>query len=140
MSFLLDANIVSDLVRHPRTGRVARRIAERGIEHLLCTSIIVAGELRYGARKRASPRLTRQVEAVLGSLEVLPFDVPADAVYGKLRADLERRGQPIGANDLLIAAHALALGHTLVTDNEREFTRIAELPRENWLTTKNEPA
>ena len=131
MGYLLDTNIVSDLVRNPQ-GRVTARIRAVG-EARVSTSIIVAAELRYGAAKRASPRLTAQLEAVLGALEVLPFEVPADAVYGRLRAALERAGQPIGGNDLLIAAQAVALGHTIVTDNDREFARIAELPRENWL-------
>jgi tRNA(fMet)-specific endonuclease VapC len=73
------------------------------------------------------------VEAVLGALEILPFKTPADAAYGSLRAQLEQSGRPIGANDLLIAAQALALGYTLVSDNEREFARIDGLRLENWL-------
>jgi len=131
MRFLLDTNIVSDLVRSPR-GRIAGRIAEIG-EGRVCTSIIVAAELRYGAVKRASPRLSAQLEAVLGALDVLAFESPADTVYGELWARLERTGKPIGANDLLIAAQALALRHTVVTDNEREFSRIEDLSVENWL-------
>jgi tRNA(fMet)-specific endonuclease VapC len=131
MRFLLDTNIVSDLVRSPR-GRVAARIAAIGEEHV-CTSIIVAAELRYGAAKPASARLSAQLEAVLGAMDVLAFESPADAVYGELRAYLEQTGKPIGANDLLIAAHALALHHTVVTDNEGEFSRIEGLPLENWL-------
>jgi tRNA(fMet)-specific endonuclease VapC len=69
----------------------------------------------------------------LGALEVLALEAPVDTVYGEIRAGLERTGQPIGANDLLIAAHALALGLTVVTDNEREFSRIDDLRVENWL-------
>jgi tRNA(fMet)-specific endonuclease VapC len=137
MRYLLDTNIVADLVRNPQ-GRVAERIREVG-ETEVCTSIIVAAELRYGATKKGSPRLSAQVEAVLGALEVLPFEVPADAAYGRLRARLEAAGQPIGANDLLIAAHALALGHALVTANEREFARIKDLPCENWLLEPDQP-
>ena len=131
MRYLLDTNIVSDLVRNPR-GPVARRIRQVG-QPQVCTSIIVAAELRYGAEKRGSLRLTAQLEAVLGALDVLPFEAPADAAYGLLRARLEQVGQPIGGNDLLIAAQVIALGYTLVTDNEREFARIDELPSENWL-------
>jgi tRNA(fMet)-specific endonuclease VapC len=131
MRYLLDTNIVSDLVRNPQ-GRVAQHIREVG-EVQVCTSIIVAAELRYCATKKASPRLTAQLEAVLGALEILPFEVPADAAYGRLRTRLEQSGQPIGGNDLLIAAQAVALGYAIVTDNEREFARIDELPRENWL-------
>lgn len=131
MRYLLDTNIVSDLVRHPQ-GQVTQAIRTVG-EGQVCTSIIVAAELRYGATKRASPRLTAQLEAVLRVLEILPFEAPADAVYGQLRTRLEQRGRPIGAHDLLIAAQAVALGYTMVTDNEREFTHIDDLPCANWL-------
>ncbi len=131
MRYLLDTNIVSDLVRNPQ-GRVAQKIRRIGERHV-CTSIIVAAELRYGAAKKQSPRLTGQLEAVLGALEVVPFEVPADATYGSLRTRLEKAGRPIGSNDLLIAAQALALGYTIVSDNEREFSRIPGLPHENWL-------
>lgn len=129
MRFLLDTSIVSDLVRHPQ-GKVVQRIRKVG-EVRVCTSIIVAAELRYGAAKKGSTRLSTQLEAVLSALEVLPFESPADVLYTSLRADLEAAGTPIGANDLLIAAHAL--GCTIVTDNEKEFVRVRALARENWL-------
>jgi tRNA(fMet)-specific endonuclease VapC len=131
MRYLLDTNILSDLVRNPQ-GLVSEHIRTVG-EAQVCTSIIVAAELRYGAAKRRSSRLTAQLDAILRVLEILPFESPADSVYGRLRVQLEQAGRQIGANDLLIAAHALALGYTLVTDNEREFDRIAELSRDNWL-------
>jgi tRNA(fMet)-specific endonuclease VapC len=131
MGFLLDTNIVSDLVRHPR-GRVATRIAEVGPQQV-CTSIIVTAELRYGAARKGSARLSAQLDAVLRGLNILAFEPPTDAVYGELRAGLERIGKPIGANDMLIAAQALALHHTVVTDNEREFSRVEGLTVENWL-------
>lgn len=133
MRYLLDTNIVSDLVRNPQ-GQAAKRIRKVG-ESRVCTSIIVAAELRYGAAKKGSQRLTAQLEAVLGALEVLPFESLADATYGRLRAQLESAGTPIGGNDLLIAAHATALGYTVVTDNAREFGRIQGLRYENWLRT-----
>lgn len=131
MRYLLDTNVVSDLVRNPQ-GRVAQRIHEVG-EARVCTSIIVAAELRYGATKKGSQRLSAQLEAILGALDVLPFEAPADAVYGVLRARLEKAGRPIGGNDLLIAAQATVLGYAIVTDNEREFARIDKLACENWL-------
>jgi tRNA(fMet)-specific endonuclease VapC len=131
MRYVLDTNIIADLIRQPQ-GRVAERIREIG-EAQVCTSIIVAAELRYGAAKEGSSRLEERVEAVLDAFEVLPLEAPADAAYGRLRTRLEQAGQPIGGNDLLIAAQVIALGHTIVTDNEREFARIVELPRENWL-------
>ena len=93
----------------------------------------MAAELRYGAAKKGSSRLTAQLEAVLGAVDVLALESPVDTVYGELRARLERSSQSIGANDLLIGAHALALGHTVVTDNERVFTRIEDLWVGNWL-------
>jgi len=131
MRYLLDTNIVSDLVRNPQ-GNVAQKIRRVG-EQRVCTSIIVASELRYRAAKRQSPRLTAQLEAVLGALEVVPFEAPADVTYGTLRARLEKAGRPIGGNDLLIAAQVVALGYAIVSDNEREFGRIPGLTHENWL-------
>lgn len=129
--FLLDTNIVSDLVRRPQ-GRVAAKIAEIG-EQQVATSIIVAAELRYGAAKKGSPRLSAQLEAVLGALDVIAWEPPADAAYGDLRAALEKSGRLIGPNDLLIAAQSLALGMVLVTDNVGEFERVDGLKVENWL-------
>jgi tRNA(fMet)-specific endonuclease VapC len=134
MRYLLDTNIVSDLVRNPQ-GKVAKRVRSVG-EKLVCTSIVVAAELRYGAEKKGSPRLSSQLNAVLGALEVLPFEAPADTRYGWLRARLEQRGTPIGANDLLVAAQALALGYVIVTDNEREFSRVEGLRLQNWLRSR----
>lgn len=131
MRYLLDTNIISDLIRNPQ-GLVTSRIREVG-ERNVATSIIVAAELRYGAAKKGSARLTSQVEAVLGAFEVLGFEEPADSVYGEIRARLEQKGQVVGGNDLLIAAQAIALGFTLVTANSREFARLKELRCTNWL-------
>ena len=131
MRHLLDTNILSDLVRNPQ-GRIAARIVEVG-ENAVCTSVIVAAELRFGAAKKGSERLTAQLEAVLRALEILPFEAPADRAYGELRAQLEAAGTPIGGNDMLIAAHAISSGHIIVTDNEREFGRVAGLQVLNWL-------
>jgi len=129
--FLLDTNILSDLVRNPQ-GRVTARIAEVGDE-AVCTSIIVAAELRFGAAKKGSERLTLQLERILSAIDIQPFDAPADAAYARLRVQLEAAGAPIGGNDMLIAAQALASHWTVVTDNEREFVRISGLQIENWL-------
>lgn len=129
--YLLDTNILSDLMRSP-AGRVAARIAEIG-EQQICTSIIVVAELRYGIARNRSRRLSAQLVVILRGLEVVPFEPPADVTYAELRAGLERRGHPIGGNDLLIAAHALALDRILVSANEREFSRIPDLRIENWL-------
>jgi tRNA(fMet)-specific endonuclease VapC len=128
---MLDTNIVSDLVRSPQ-GRVFDRIAALGSE-AVCVSIITAAELRYGCAKKGSSRLLAQVDAILGSIEILALDVPADAEYAGIRAELEAAGKPIGPNDFLIAAHAYALGATLVTANVEEFQRVRGLRIENWI-------
>lgn len=130
--FLLDTNVVSDLVRNP-DGRTAAKIAELG-EGAVATSIIVAAELRYGAAKKASARLASQLETVLGVMEVIPIEAPADRYYAHARVALEASGTPIGANDLLIAAQALALDMVLVTRNQREFARVKDLKIEAWPT------
>lgn len=129
--YLLDTNILSDLVRNPQ-GRIAACIAQVG-EKSVCTSMIVASELRFGAAKRNASKLTAQVDAILAALEVRPFDIPADREYAKLRFHLEQAGTPIGPNDMLIAAHALATESTLVTANIGEFCRVPGLAVENWL-------
>jgi tRNA(fMet)-specific endonuclease VapC len=113
--------------------RVASPSASHRSAKIKSTSIIVAAELRYGATKRASTRLSAQLEAVLGAIAVLPLESPTEVVYGTLRTQLEKRGRPIGANDLLIAAQTLALGHTLVTASTEEFSYVPELSLENWL-------
>ncbi len=128
---MLDTNIVSELARNPQ-GAVSRRIADVGPD-AICVSIITAAELRYGCAKKGSPKLLAQIEAILGSIAVLALDVPADAEYGVIRAELEAAGKPLGPNDLFIATHALALEAVLVTANISEFTRVRNLRVENWL-------
>lgn len=129
--YLLDTNIISDLVRNPK-GPAAERLQAVGDANV-CTSIIVAAELRYGCAKKGSTKLSERVEKVLAAIPVLPFEAPTDAVYGEIRAALEKSGYTIGSNDLLIASHALTLGATMVTANAREFGRIETLTVENWL-------
>ena len=129
--FLLDTNILSDLIRNPR-GPAAQRLADVAAE-AVCTSIVVACELRYGAAKRNSPALIQRVDALLDSIPVLPLDTEADRHYAEIRAVLESTGQCIGGNDLLIAAHSRALDATLVTHNLREFERVPGLSVADWL-------
>jgi tRNA(fMet)-specific endonuclease VapC len=129
--YVLDTNIISDLIRNPH-GKVAKRIAKAGEENI-CTSIIVAAELRYGCAKSGSRRLLQAVEDLLSEIDVLPLDVPADSEYGGIRSDLEAAGRPIGGNDLWIAAQACAIGATVVTANVAEFKRVRSLKVENWL-------
>lgn len=129
--YLLDTNVLSHLVRQPQ-GPVAERIGEVG-EANVFTSVIVACELRYGAAKRGSRRLTRQVEAVLSAMTVRPLESEVERVYASIRVALEKRGTPIGAHDMLIAAHARAIDAVCVTDNVAEFKRVPALKVENWL-------
>ncbi len=129
--YLLDTNILSDLIRNPG-GTIAKHTAAVG-EKSIATSIIVAAELRYGAQKSGSQKLAERIDLILSAISVLPFETPADRHYAKIRNHLARQGTPIGPNDLLIAAHALALGLTVVTGNEREFARVPSLKVENWL-------
>lgn len=128
--FMLDTNVISDLIKDPM-GKVARQLETEG-ESSVCSSIIVASELRYGVANSGSNELSLRVDAALSAIDILPFDIPADTEYGKLRALLAAKGKPIGPNDLLIAAHALSLGLTLVTDNVREFKRAKGLSVVNW--------
>jgi len=131
--YLLDTNVLSHLLKHP-AGAIGVRIAAVG-EEAVCTSIVVACELRYGAAKKGSPALSARVDQLLSAIEVLPLDEGVDARYGDLRTALEKAGTPIGANDYLIAAHALATDLTLVTDNVGEFSRVPGLAVENWLAS-----
>ena len=126
---MLDTNIISDIIKNP-SGRAAQRA--RGLQGQLCTSIIVAAELRYGCAKRGSPELLQRVAAILNAMTVAALDTPADTEYGNIRAELEAAGKTIGGNDLLIAAHALREDATLVTANIREFARVRGLNVENW--------
>jgi tRNA(fMet)-specific endonuclease VapC len=131
LRYLLDTNIISDLVRQPQ-GSIAIRIAAAG-EETVCTSIIVAAELRFGAVKSDSAMLADRVDLILSAMEILPLESPADREYGKLRHHLARKGTPIGPNDMLIAAHALEADLILVTAKPREFARVPDLKVENWL-------
>ncbi|WP_214469899.1 type II toxin-antitoxin system VapC family toxin [Mesorhizobium sp. dw_380] len=128
---MLDTNIISDMIRNP-AGKAASAMVREG-DAAVCTSIVVASELRYGCARKGSAKLLKKLEELLAEIPVLPLDVPVDSEYGALRAELEARGQIIGQNDLFIAAHACALGTTLVTANTGEFNRIKGLKVENWL-------
>ena len=130
-TYLLDTNMLSAIIKQP-TGEVARHLLLLDASQVT-TSIIVACELRFGAEKKNSLTLTQRVEQLLAIMTVYPLEPDADKYYGKIRADLESKGQLIGQNDLLIAAHALALDVILVTDNVREFARVPNLKLENWL-------
>lgn len=131
--YLLDTNVMSVLVRTP--AALAKKIAAAG-EANLCTSIVVACELRFGALKKGSAELTARVAALLDTIAVLPLDSDVDRTYAAVRHQLEAKGQPIGGNDMLIAAHALQQNCILVTGNQKEFKRVAKLRVENWLPAR----
>jgi len=130
-AYLLDTNILSDLIKRP-AGTVAQHIGTVG-EDAVCTSIVAACELRYSGMKKGSPTLSEKIEQLLSVIDVLPLEVDADREYGRIRSSLEKAGTTIGANDMLIAAHALSQNLTLVTGNASEFFRIDGLKLENWL-------
>jgi tRNA(fMet)-specific endonuclease VapC len=133
--YLLDTNIISDMMRNPQ-GRanlqLEVRIAQSKSPLRVCTSVVVDCEVRYGLRRKSSSKLDRAYTHLLQVVEVLPLDALVTPHYASLRARLEQAGKSIGANDSLIAAHALALGATLITA-DAEFSRVPDLALENWL-------
>ena len=131
MPYLLDTNIISHFIKYSQ-GAVAQRIEEVGEKNVF-TSIIVAAELRFGARKKGSLQMTTKIDEALERTRIAKLEPPVDNIYAEIRAVLEERGTLIGGNDMLIAAHALATGSTLVTANTREFSRVPGLEIENWL-------
>jgi tRNA(fMet)-specific endonuclease VapC len=128
---MLDTNIVSAILRD-QSGPAAQRLMGFGIDRV-CISIITAAEIRFGFANRPSPRLKQNLDVLFETLSILPFAAGGDEHYADIRADLVKAGQPIGPNDLFIAAHARSLDLTLVTDNVSEFSRVPNLRVENWL-------
>ena len=133
--YLLDTNIISDMMRNPQ-GRanlqLEVRIAQSKSPLRVCTSVVVDCEVRYGLRRKSSSKLDQAYTHLLQVVEVLPLDALVTPHYASLRARLEQAGKSIGANGSLIAAHALALGATLITA-DAEFSRVPDLALENWL-------
>jgi len=132
--FMLDTNICVELIRGRASG-VFRRLRRHRIDDVAISSITLA-ELQYGVAKSTRPEQNAVLLAEFcAPLAILPFDNQATETYGKVRAALEREGKPIGPLDTLIAAHALSLDMTLITNNEREFRRVSGLRVENWLAS-----
>ena len=132
MGYLLDTNICIYIIKK-RPPEVLERLVSLDPEEVGVSSITVA-ELEYGVAKSSRPRQNREALLnFLAPLQILAFDDQAAQHYGKIRAYLERKGQTIGAMDLLIAAHARSLSLTLVTNNEKEFSRVPGLTVENWV-------
>jgi len=128
---LLDTNICIYLIKQ-RPPSVLHRFASYRVGDIGISAITLA-ELEFGVSKSNQTKRNREaLEQFLSPLEVVPFDREATAAYGRIRANLEKKGRPIGPMDLLIAAHALSLGARLATNNVREFKRVSGLRVENW--------
>ncbi|HYP03556.1 MAG TPA: type II toxin-antitoxin system VapC family toxin [Cyanobium sp.] len=128
---LLDTNICIYIINE-KPPAVLQRFQHYQLGEIgLCS--VVAAELAFGVAKSGSPRNRQALEMFLAPLTILPFDHPAAWAYGDLRADLERRGTPIGSLDTMIAAHALSLQARLITNNTREFAKVPGLLLENWV-------
>lgn len=127
--FMLDTDSVSFALRGQ--GRVGERILEHRPSEL-CVSAITLAELRFGAYRRNSAKLDAAIAKFVSNLTVLPFDELCADHFGLLAADLQARGTPIGEFDVLIAAHAVAVEATLITNNVKHFTRVKNLKVENW--------
>lgn len=128
--YLFDTNILSALIKQPASP-LADRVFTLDRE-MFCTSIIVASELRYGAVKKGSRKLSSRVEQLLEQIDIIPLQIDVSHHYAAIRTPLESTGKPIGSNDLFIASLCLSLGLTLITANIREFTRVPGLMAENW--------
>jgi len=132
MEVMLDTNICIYIIKQ-RPQSVLQRFNSFPVRDI-GISIITLAELQYGAARSGQPRKNRDaLEQFISALDVAVFDRPASEAYGRTRATLEKKGRPIGAMDLLIAAHALSLGVRLVTNNEREFKQVPGLKVENWV-------
>jgi tRNA(fMet)-specific endonuclease VapC len=129
LKYMLDTDSVSYALRGE--GNVGARILDHAPSEL-CISAITLGELRFGAHKRDSRKLHKLIDTFTASVAAQDFDVEAADAYGRLAADLAKRGTPIGVFDTMIAAHALAKRLILVTNNEKHFRKVTGLRSENW--------
>jgi tRNA(fMet)-specific endonuclease VapC len=130
LTYMLDTDTVSYALRG--VGHVGAAITRRRASEL-CISAIALAELRYGASQRKSQRIHHAIDVFLHDVAVMPFDQSCATEFGRLGAELTARGRPIGHLDAMIAAHALTLDITLVTNNVKHFGRIAGLQIENWV-------
>jgi tRNA(fMet)-specific endonuclease VapC len=127
--FMLDTDSVSFALRG--YGGVGTRILEHRPSEL-CISALTLAELRYGATRRRSKKLHALIDVFVSNVAVMPFDETCAAHFGVVASGLAERGSPIGEFDALIAAHAIALELTLVTNNVKHFARVSGLDVENW--------
>lgn len=131
MTHMLDTNVCIDVIRR-RSRSLVDRIRTHEVDDIAISAITLS-ELQHGVAKSESPDRNRvALLEFLVPFSVLPYDDTAARVYGEIRAQLEKQGTPIGPMDILIAAHALSRGLTLVTNNEQEFRRVPRLSIDNW--------
>ena len=131
MLYMLDTNICSYIIRN-RPQSIKEKLQEVEENHTVALSSIVVSELLYGATKKDSPKLIKIVSAFIDNFIIYDYSKVSAQSYGNIRTDLEKKGKIIGANDLLIASHALSFGAVLVTNNSREFERVEGLVLEDW--------
>ena len=132
MRYMLDTNICIYAIKH-KPEIVFQRLQAIDPEDV-CVSAVTYAELVHGVEKSAAVEKNRlALSMLLANIEILDFDVDAADCYGKIRADLEKKGTPIGPLDMMIAGHAQSLGYTVVTNNEKEFSRVSNLKIENWV-------
>ena len=132
MLYMLDTDTCSYIIRN-RPEHIKKKLEEIEKKHTIGLSSVVVSELFYGAYKKGSQRLIRLVESFVDYFEIYDYDLKAAVEYGRLRAELDRKGITIGAYDLQIAAHAISLNAVLVTNNLREFKKIKGLKAESWV-------
>lgn len=131
MRYMLDTNICIYAIKH-KPEKVFQKLQEVEPEDV-CVSSVTYAELVHGVEKSVAVEKNRlALSMLLANIEILDFDVDAADCYGKIRADLEKKGTPIGPLDMMIAGHAQSLGYTVVTNNVKEFSRVMDLKIENW--------
>ena len=130
--YMLDTDTCSYIIRE-RPASVLKRFRQLAMEQI-CVSVVTYAELLYGVERSSSKRINRPiVDDFVRHLDVIAWDEAAAEQYGKIRADLEARGEPIGAMDMMIAAHAKSIKAVLITNNQKHFARIKRLMVENWV-------
>ncbi len=132
MIYILDTNIISYIIKN-RDFSLIDKFEKISKEHIIGVSSISIAELFYGLKKKNSKKLEVLVSEFLLPLEKFTFDENSALEYANIRVELEKNGNIIGSNDLFIAAHTKSLGAVLVTNNEKEFTRVSNLKVENWV-------
>lgn len=131
MRYMLDTNICIYVIKH-KPEKVFQKLQEVDPSDV-CISSVTYAELVHGVEKSAAVDKNRlALSILLANIEILDFDVNAAEGYGKIRADLEKNGTPIGPLDMMIAGHAMSLDYTVVTNNVKEFKRVSGLKIENW--------